>query len=131
MTTKLSVETRNGMVGIRTDAARSGTITVYTGSQPSSADDSPTGSVLVTFTLDSTPFGLASGGSASLSDTPLEETASSDGEAGWYRLADSGGTAIEDGSCGESSGNFVLSTTTIVSGVQVTIQAGSLSQPAS
>lgn len=131
MTVKLADDTRNAMVTARANLAASGTITIYSGSQPASADTAASGTALATFTLDSTPFTAASGGSADLADTPLETTASADGTAGWYRIAGSTSDPVEDGECGESSGQLVLSTVTIVSGVQVSIQSGSISQPAS
>jgi len=80
----------------------------YTGGQPASSDDAPTGNKLVTFSkgglytasTDGFSFGTASGGTRSR--TPSESvygTASGSGTVGWARLrayADAGTTNTSD-----------------------------------
>ena len=129
MAVRFLAATANAMTNARTALFTSGTIKIYSGAQPADPSVAPTGTLLATLTMDATPVGAASGGTASLNDLPLSVNAVATGTAGYYRIATSGGTAIEDGSCGTSGTDMILSTTSLVSGVAVTITAATFSQP--
>lgn len=106
------------------------TIKVYTGSQPANPATSPTGTLLLTFTLNDPGFGSASTGAAALSTSPgLSATGAADGTAGWFRAADSDGNAVFDGACGTSGAELNLSTTTVSTGLSVSITSGTYTQP--
>ena len=130
MATRIPNASRNAAVDAITALAASGSIEVRTGSQPASASDAATGTLLVTFTLDGTPFGAGSAGVATLADTPLSATAAATGTAGWFRLKGSGGSTVLDGACGTSGAELNLSTTSITSGGTVEIASGTLTMPA-
>lgn len=109
-----------------------GTIKIYTGSQPASANDAASGTLLATVTLADPAFGSASTGTVSGTD-PAAVTAVATGTAGWFRLADQSGDTILDGDVTATSGGgaMELSSTSITSGGSVDITALSLTMPAS
>lgn len=139
MGVRLSTAVRNAMADAAVDLLdggdAEGTIKLYTGSQPTTANDSATGTLLATFTLDATAFGDAASGVATLASTPLSATGAADGTAGYFRAA-SGGTGgagtVFDGTVTATSGGgtLELNTTTISTGVNVEITSGTFTMPA-
>lgn len=114
------------------DASGSGTLKIYDGTQPANANTSvSTQTLLATITLDSTAFGSASSGVATLASTPLSATAAATGTASWFRAADGGGATVFDGSVGTSSADLILNTTSITSGNTVQVTSGTVTMPAS
>lgn len=111
--------------------AAAATIQVRTGSQPASANDAATGTILATFTLADPAFGAASNGVATLAGTPRSTTGAADGTAGWFRALDSDGNTVVDGSVGAtgSGAQLELNTTTISTGANVSITAGTVTMP--
>lgn len=136
MATRISTAARNAAADAIADladlGAGAGTIKVYTGSQPTTADDAEAGTLLATFTLSDPAFGAAASGVVTLAGTPLTTTGAAAGTAGWFRLEDSTGANIIDGSVTVTGGGgqLELNTTTISSGVNVEITAGTLTMPA-
>jgi hypothetical protein len=133
MAVRLSAALANALADqIDTTLGNAGTIKIYTGSQPATADTAVGGATLLaTFTLGSPGFGAASGGVITLSGTPLTVAAAATGTAGWFRLATSGAAAVLDGSVGTSGNQINLNTTSITSGVNVTITSGTITMPTS
>lgn len=131
MAVRLAALTGNAMVDAVTTRMISGTIKVYTGSQPATGDTAVTGTLLVTLTLDSTPVASGSSGVASYSDLPLSGTPVAGGVAGYFRVFTSGGAAVVDGACGTSGSDMNMNTTTLVSGVPVTMTLASNTMPLS
>lgn len=134
MTLRLATASRSaaadGVVDRLDAGAGAGTIKVYTGSQPANPQTGPTGTLLATFTLNDPAFGAAASGVATLDvDPELTATGVADGTAGWFRAADSDGNAVLDGACGTSGAELNLSTTTISTGLSVSITSGSYTQP--
>lgn len=105
------------------------TIEVRTGSQPATANDAATGTVLATFTLADPAFGAASSGVATMASTPRTTTGSAAGTAGWFRAKDSAGATVFDGSVGTSGSELNLNTLTISVGVNVEITSGTVTMP--
>lgn len=108
-----------------------GTVTIYTGSQPSSANDTATGTQLAQFTLPDPAFPSASSGSAdanSISDT----TGDADGEAGWFRARDSDGNTVIDGGAGAdgSGAPMILDNVNIAEDQGVSIESWTITMPA-
>ena len=109
----------------------SGTIKIYTGSQPTDANTAlGAQTLLATLTMSSTAFGAssASGSAGSKIVTATANTITDDssadatGTAAWFRVLKSNGTAIVmDGSVGTSGCDLNLATTSIVSGADVAI----------
>jgi hypothetical protein len=119
-------------------------INIYTGSQPTTANDAATGTLLVTITkggdgstgLD---WNLASAGVASkpAGDT-WAGTAVASGTAGWFRCYEEGDdpsassttAARFDGSVATSGGQINMTSTTIASGAVQTVSSLTYTQPA-
>lgn len=132
MAVRLAVSLANTLAdAVDTALGNAGTIKIYTGTQPATADTAASGTLLATFTLGSPGFGAASSGTITLAGVPLTVAASNTGTAGWFRIATSGASTILDGSVGTSGNQINLNTTSITSGVNVTITSGTITMPTS
>jgi len=137
MTLGYTVAVRNSQLAnlaARFDAGAAGaTIKVYTGTRPVNADTAVGGgnTLLLTLTLAASAFGAQSNGSMSLAGLPIDAIGVAAGTASWFRAADSDGVTVTDGTCGaEGSGaDIELSTTTVSVGLEVTLTAGTVTQP--
>lgn len=135
MAIRLPTATRNAKVDAAVDlidaGAAAGTLKIYSGSQPAAADDAATGTLLATFTLPDPCFGAAASGTATASAI-TNVNASATGTAGWFRVADSDGNTVHDGSVSVTGGggDLELNTTSLVSGVAVSITSYTYTQPA-
>lgn len=137
MTIRLPVATRNSAadtVAARIDAgAGAGLVRVYSGTQPASADLAATGTLLATFTLNDPAFSAAAGGSAILDVTPtLSATGLAAADAGWFRIVDSTGVTVMDGSVTAtgSGGDLTMNTITVSVGLVLQLTAGTITMPA-
>jgi len=129
---------------------RNCTLKIFTGAQPSSADDAETGTELCQITLNSGAFvagqpgnGLNFGQVASAQlhkevDEVWSGVNGADGTAGWFRIYDNDAvtgastTAVRlDGACATSGAQLNLTNTSLVNGVTTTIDQVNLSMPAS
>lgn len=88
-TLRLNTGSRNARVDAHCALLNGGTREIRTGSRPAAVTDSPTGTLLVTFTFGNPAFGAASGGSAT-SNAIANATAVGTGDAGWFRDRTSG-----------------------------------------
>jgi hypothetical protein len=102
------------------------TMEIRTGSQPASANDAATGTVLATITLPASPWSAASGGVISKNGT-WSATASATGTAGWARIT--GGSNVMDVSVGTSGADAIIDNASIVSGGTVTVTSLSVTIP--
>lgn len=110
-----------------------GTMQIRSGAQPASANDPATGTLLATLTLADPAFGAAAAGVATLDATPvLTTTGVAAGTAGWFRVFDSNGNTVFDGSITATAGggDLTFATTTISVGLEVRITGGTYTQPA-
>lgn len=137
MTIRLPVATRNSAadtVAARIDAgAGAGLVRVYSGTQPASADLAATGTLLATFTLNDPAFSAAAGGSAILDVTPtLSATGLAAADAGWFRIVDSTGVTVMDGSVTATGGggDLTMNTITVSVGLVLQLTAGTITMPA-
>lgn len=135
MATRIPTAARNAACDAVVDLADAGagaaTIEVRTGSQPASANDAATGTLLATFTCADPAFGDSAVGVATLDTTPVLAAAGvAAGTAGWFRMKDSTGATVMDGSVGTSGAELNLNTTTISVGVGVEITSGTVTMPA-
>jgi len=150
MTVRLSTQLRTnlaGSTGFGTTFAN-GVIEIYTGSQPGSADNAVSGTLLGTVTLASgafTPgvstngltFASAASGAIAKSGT-WSFNAVATGTAGWFRFkgnaTDAGGSSTSlprlDGTVATSGGDMNLSNISIVSGAPTTIDSFTFTVPA-
>lgn len=138
MAIRLSTSARNAGIAAITalvDAgATAGTVQVRSAPQPASPNDAPTGTLLVTITLNDPAFGAPVAGVATLDVAPATMgTAVATGTAAWFRMSDSNSNAVTDGTVTVTGGggDMTVTTTTITSGATVTITSGTLTQPAS
>jgi hypothetical protein len=138
MTTRLPLSARNAMLDALTALSNAGAgpavAQIRSGSQPASADNAATGTVLATFTFSDPAFGAAVAGVATVDVTPaLTVAASATGTAGWYRLMDSNAATVIDGSVTATGGggDMQINDTGLVSTVGVTITGWTISQPGS
>lgn len=130
MATRLSTASRNAAANAVVDQLDSGgTLRIYTGSQPASAEDSPTGDLLAEITLPSPTFGAASNGVATANSIDPGE-GEDDGTAGWFRVVDDNGDTVLDGSAGTSGTDMILNTATISTGVGFEIVSWTVTMPA-
>jgi hypothetical protein len=152
MALRLSTGLRDGLLG--TDDFKGlftdGVIRIYSGTQPTSADDAESGTLLCTITVGSGAFtagaatnGLEFGtpGSGTIAKSTSETwsgVAVATGTAGWFRFyanamtTGSSTTAVRfDGSVSTSGAQLNMSSTAITSGATTTIDSFSVTIPAS
>lgn len=132
MATRIPAASRNAAVDAIAALANGGTIEVRTGSQPATASDAATGTLLATFTLSATAYGAGASGVATLAGTPISTTWSASGTAGWYRVKGAGGSTVQDGAAGVagSGAELILSSTAATSGAPVDLTSHTLTMPA-
>lgn len=116
----------------------SGTLKIYTGSQPTDANTAlGAQTLLATLTLSATAFGAssASGSAGSKVVTATANTITDDtsadatGTAAWFRVLKSNGTSIVfDGTVGTSGCDLNLASTSIVAGEDVSITSFTITQ---
>ena len=129
MTIRFNTAMRDAMVTALTNAIGGYTLSIYTGSQPATADGAATGTKLVDITING--FNTPVTGSATLNtSTPNTGTAVATGTAGWGRIVGSAGERI-DGTVGTSGTDFTINSTSITNGATVTLTAMTVTQPAS
>lgn len=119
MTMKYSTTLKNAQLdAITTAVGNAGKLRIYDGIKPAFGGTATT--LLAEFTL-GTPFAAAASSGVLSPTTPSAVTASAAGTATWYRVVTSGGTTVIDGDASASAGDMQLNTTTIGSGVQVSV----------
>lgn len=110
--------------------AGAGTIKVYTGSKPATVATAVTGTLLATFTLADPSAAAAVAGVATGDFTPsITATVAATGTAGYFRVADSTGAAVFDGTVGTSGADMNFSSVAWVSGGTVELTAGTVTHP--
>ena len=109
----------------------SGTIRVYSGSQPA-LDGSLTGTLLVTMTFNATAFptAVASAGTVTATANAITSgTAGNTGTAGYFACLKSDGTTVVlTGTVGTSNADFIGPTTSITSGNTISCSAFQIQQ---
>lgn len=129
MTIRFNTAMRDAMVTALTGAIGGYTLSIYTGSQPTTANDAATGTKLVDIMING--FNAPASGSATLdTSTPNTGTAVATGTAGWGRIVGGTGERI-DGTVGTSGTDFTINSTSITNGATVTLTAMTVTQPAS
>lgn len=139
MAERLSTALRNGQADAIGDDFDSGFLDIYTGSQPASPDDAPTGTLLASIPLPADAYAAAAAGAVAKNGTWQDTSADATGIAGWYRFrtaADGGGSSTTlkrfDGSVTATGGggDLTLDSTNITAGQTVTINTATITQPA-
>lgn len=121
----------NGIVDLIDAGASAGTIAIRTGSQPTNVGDADTGTLLGTLTFSDPAFGNASTGTATASAITSDSNADNSGTAGHFRIKDSDGNIIADGTCGVGTGDLQFDNATIVAGGTIAISSFTCTVPIS
>lgn len=135
MATRLAAAARNaacnGIVDLVDAGAGAGTLKIYSGTQPANGDAAEAGTLLATVTLADPAFGNASAGVATGTDPAAVDPVAS-GNAGWFRVEDSTGANVYDGSVTATGGggDLQLSNIAIGPGINVDITSLSFTVPA-
>lgn len=135
MATRLPTAIRNAVANVIVDALDAGTgpgtIKIYTGSQPASANNAATGTLLGTLTLSDPAFGDAANGSAAAGAITGDTSADATGTAGWFRAADSDGTTVIDGSVSATGGggDLQLDSVSIIAGGTINVTGWTVTAP--
>lgn len=132
MAEKINAAARNRQADSVGDDLNSGTLKLYTGAQPASADDAASGTLLVTINLPADAMAAAASGVAAKSGT-WSGVAVASGDAEWFRTANSAASRNYDGSVTATGGGgeIELDDISIVSGQTVLINTFTITQPAS
>lgn len=134
MATRISTNARNASVNAVAALADAGAgaavVRIYSGSQPASAQDAPSGTLLITFTLSDPSFGAGSSGTITALSMPKSANAVATDTAGWGRLLDSNGNGVFDGGVNTSGAEFTISSTSIINGSPYNLTGLSYTQPA-
>lgn len=153
MALQLSTGLRNGMLNSTgfTEAFNDGTIYIYSGPQPATADAAVQGTLLLQITVNNGAWAAGSPTNGLGFDAPAAGVISkaaaevwrglgiTGGTAGWFRLvgnaADAGGSSTSlprlDGTVAISGGDMNLSSITIVASAPTTIDTFQFTLPAS
>ena len=135
MTIHISTAARNAAANAACDLVDGGSgpglLRIYSGTQPAGPDTAIGAQVLLAETDLSDPaWAAASSGVKVLDVTPIPDGVGlAAGTATWFRMVDSAGVAVIDGSAGTSGTDLILNTAAITIGVAVEITAGSITMP--
>ncbi len=121
---------RNSIANHKAGLFANGTVQIRTGTQPASANDAASGTLLCTITLPASPFTAASGGVISKNGTWLG-LASGTGTAGYARFISSSGLIVMDMSVAESGADLIIDDDAITSGAAVNITGCTITVQAS
>lgn len=133
---KISTAARNAACDAIVDSidagAGAGTLKIFTGSAPANVGDADSGTLLATLTFSDPAFGSSSSGTATASAITSDSSIDATGTAGYWRIKDSDGTTIAQGSVGTSGADinfnslsFVATGTCAISSLTVTVPVGS------
>lgn len=121
----------NAIVDLIDAGAGAGTIQIRSGTQPASANDAATGTLLATLTFSDPAFGNASSGIAAASAITADSSADATGTASWARVLDSDSNVIMDCDVGTSGATINLNSVSITAGGNVSITSMTVTMPAS
>jgi len=115
--------------------AADGSVEIYNGTRPANPSVAVSSQTkLVDFVLPATAFGDAaavSGGATATANAVDPVNAAAAGTASWFRVFDGDGNAVFDGDVTDTggAGDMKVSSTTIVSGIEVSIVSFTFTQP--
>jgi hypothetical protein len=114
--------------------AGAGTVQIRTGAQPASVATAASGTLLGTLTCSDPSFGAATNASPAVATANAitgDSSADASGTAGWFRVLDSTGAAVLDGSITGTGGggDMTLDNTSIVAGGTINLTSWTISMP--
>lgn len=98
-----------------------GLIRIYDSTRPASGGSATT--LLATLTFTDPSFGAASSGTLTAATITQDSSADATGTATWFRVVDSSGTFVMDGSVAASGSDLNLTTTSIITAQPVSISS--------
>lgn len=128
---KRSAAAANAAVDAMTALVNGGTLKIYSAGSgvPASVATAITDqTLLATLTLANPAFGSGSNGVATANTITGDSSADATGTASFFRILNSGGTAVFQGLCGTSGCDLNLNTTSLVSGAQVDVTSLTLTE---
>jgi hypothetical protein len=130
MALSFSTTLRNNRLDQITSAVGgSGSLRIYSGTAPANVGAALSGNTLLAeLALNSTFAPAASSGTLSLNQITQDTSANATGEASFFRLLTSGGTAIVQGTVGTSGADLNLNSVSISSGAAVSVTAFSITE---
>lgn len=130
MAERLNDAARNRQADSIGDDFNNATLKMYTGTQPA-AGAAATGTLLVTMTLSADAMAGSAAGVASKSGT-WSGTPTDTGTAGWFRVESATGGRWYDGAITATGGGgeIELISTSVNSGIPVTVSSFTITQPA-
>lgn len=116
------------------DVGGAGYLRLYTGAAPANCETATSGTLLAELRFGATGFAAAAGASpnavATANSITSDSSADNSGTAGYFRVfAGNGTTCILQGTCGTSSADMIMNTTTIVAGGQVACSSYTVTLP--
>ncbi len=120
----------DAVVDLIDGGAGAGTCAIRTGSAPAATTDADSGTLLATLTMSDPAFGAASAGEATASAITSDTSVDASGTAGHFRIKDSSGTVIAQGTCGTSGADMNFDSVTFVAGGTCAISSMTYTQPA-
>ena len=136
LNTKISTSARNAaanaIAALVDGGASAGYIEIRTGAPPTNPGDADSGTLLATCPMSDPAFGSASFGVATANSITSDSAADASGTAGHFRVKDSNGNVIFQGTAGETADtpNMVFDDSAIVAGGTVAISSLTITQPA-
>lgn len=133
MSVQFTSSVRDSMLSaLITAAGANAHIRIYSGTKPANADTALSGNTLLADITCGATFATTSGGTLTLSGTPLSDTsADNTGTASFFRVLKSDlTTVVYQGDVGTSGSDLNLNTTSIAAGGPVQINSWTLSIPA-
>lgn len=113
MTLRYSAVARNTRLDAFARLFDGGTVEIRNGSQPATPETAATGTLLATLTLANPSAPASAAGVCTFSAITRDSAADATGTPTWFRVKNSGGTAVFDGDAAVGSGtmNFLTSLT--------------------
>lgn len=128
----MALRKNTNMANAQADASMTlfdnGTLEIRTGTQPASANDAATGTLLCTITLPADAFAAAAAGVASKTGT-WSGTAVADGTAGYARFISSVNDQRMDVSVGEAATDMIIDNASILTNGVVTVTSFDFTTP--
>ncbi len=120
----------DALVDLIDGGAGAGTLEVRTGSAPTNTTDADSGTLLATLTFSDPAFGNASSGVATASSITSDTNIDATGTAAHFRIKDSNGVVIAQGTVGTSGADINFNSVSFVSGGTCSISSLTMTQPA-
>jgi len=128
---KMSTAARNAMADALCGLVDSGShIYIRTGAAPTNPGDSDSGTLLATLAMNATAFAAASSGVATANSISSETNAPNSGTMGHYRIKNSSGVVVWQGTVGTSGAELNFDSITVTAGGTVAITSFTFTQPA-